>query len=90
MPGKAGKSGRKKKTGKAYRFSFYYRVMPGEDPPELEGLLESIVQARGRKRREILQAALLGGIEQGRDEAAKQEDTQTTALLDDMMGSFLA
>jgi hypothetical protein len=89
MPGKAGKSGRKKKSGTTYRFDFYYRVLPGEDPPELEELLKSIVQARGRKRREILQAALLGGIEQGRNEAAKQEDTETASILDDMMGSFL-
>jgi len=89
MPGIAGKSGRKKKSGTAYEFWFYYRVMPGEDPPELEELLKSIVQARGRKRREILQAALLGGIEQGHNEAAKEEDTTTTTILDDMMGSFV-
>jgi hypothetical protein len=52
------RTGRPKKPGIIYRFDFYYRFTPGEDPPELEALLESIVQAQGRKRRDILQAAI--------------------------------
>jgi len=84
------KTGRPKKSGTVYEFDFYYRIVPGEDPPELEELLQSIVQAKGRKRREILQAALWGGIEQGQDIAAKKEDSETTGILDDMMDSFLA
>ena len=34
MAGIAGKSGRTKKPGKVYRFDFYYRFIPGEDPFE--------------------------------------------------------
>lgn len=90
MAGKAGRSGRKKKSGTVYRFDFYYRIIPGEDPPELEALLQAIVRARGRKRRDILQAALLGGIRPGQETAARQEDSDTTGMIDEMFGDFLA
>ena len=88
MAGRAGRSGRRKAPGKVYRFDFYYRFIPGEDPPELEGLLESIIQAKGRKRRDILRAALLGGAQQARLRAAQAEDSEMTGLVDDMLADF--
>jgi hypothetical protein len=90
MAGKAGKSGRNRLAGTIYEFHFYYRVIPGEDPPELEALLQSIIKARGPKRRDILRAALLGGIQQGEHAAAKEEDSETSGMIDDMFDDFLA
>ena len=89
MSGLTGKSGRRKKPGKVYQFEFYYRTAPGEDPPELEALLEDIVKARGRKRRDIVRSALLGGAKQGRDIAAKTEDSESASLVDELLNSFL-
>jgi hypothetical protein len=88
MAGVAGKSGRNKKPGKVYRFDFYYRFMPGEDPPELKALLESIVQANGRKRRDILKAALLGGLNRAQETAANTEDSEISGLFDEMFDDF--
>lgn len=84
------KTGRPRKSGRTYEFDFYYRVTSGEDPPELEELLQSMVRAKGRKRRDIIRAALLGGIRQGQDTAAKNEDSETAGILDDLLGNFLA
>jgi hypothetical protein len=81
-------SGRRKKAGRVYEFDFYYRFVPGEDPPELAALLDSIVGAKGRKRRDILRSALLGGAAQARDTAAQTEDSDVTGLLDDMFADF--
>ncbi|MBE7472314.1 MAG: hypothetical protein HS114_24535 [Anaerolineales bacterium] len=50
MSGIVGKSGRKRRPGKVYQFTFFYRFLPGEDPPELAEMLEAITRARGRKR----------------------------------------
>lgn len=88
MAGRAGRSGRRKAPGKVYRFDFYYRFIPGEDPPELEGLLESIVQAEGRKRRDILRAALLSGAQQAQLLADQAEDSEIAGLVDDMLADF--
>lgn len=82
-------AGRPPKPGKVYRFELYYRLIPGEDPPELEELLQSIVQAKGRKRRDIIRAALLGGLGQAKQTAASTEDSETTGILDDMLDNFL-
>ena len=89
MAGIPGKSGRKPTAGKIYRFDFYYRLIPGEDPPELEELLQSIIQARGRKRRDIIRAALLGGLDRAQKTAAKTEDSEAGDILNDMIGNFL-
>ena len=86
MPGKAGRSGRNKEPGKLYRFSLRYR--PGVDAPELERLLEAISAARGRKRADILRAALLGGASQAQETAARAEDSATETLLDDLFDAF--
>lgn len=88
MAGVPGKSGRHPEPGRVFQFFFYYRFLPGEDPPELEGLLESIIQAKGRKRRDILRAALLGGAQQARLRAAQAEDSEMTGLVDDMLADF--
>ena len=88
MAGRPGKSGRTKKPGKVYRFELYYRLVPGEDPPELEALLDSIIAAKGRKRRDILRAALLGGSKQAQDTAAKSEDSEITSVFDEMFSDF--
>ena len=88
MPGKARRSGRRKKPGKLYRFSYHY--FSAEDPPELYELLESIDKARGRKRRDIIRSSLLGGAKQGRDIATKTEDSETASLVDDMFNSFFS
>ena len=88
MAGRAGRSGRRKAPGKVYRFDFYYRFVPGEDPPELEVLLQSLVKAEGRKRRDILRAALLGGAPQAHLLAAESEDSEVAGLVDDMLADF--
>ena len=80
--------GRPRKCGAVYRFDFYYRFIPGEDPPELKTLLESIVQASGRKRRDILRAALLGGAQQARETATNAEDSDVSGLFDEMFDQF--
>ena len=88
MSGKAGRSGRKRATGQVFRFDFYYRIIPGQDPPELEKLLESIVSAKGQKRRDILRNALLGGAQQAQEAAETVEDSQMEGLFNEMFGEF--
>ena len=88
MSGIAGKSGRRRRPGKIYQFTFFYRFIPGEDPPELEETLEAIVQAKGRKRQDILRAALLGGSGQAQATATQIEDSESTALFMDMFTDF--
>ena len=78
--------GRPKEPGKLYRFSLRYR--PGADPPELERLLEAVVAAKGRKRADILRAALLGGASQAQETASRAEDSATETLLDDLFDAF--
>lgn len=82
------KRGRPGKPGRIYEFDFYYRFIPGEDPPELEMLLESIIEASGRKRRDILRAALLGGLNQAQETAVKTEDSEISGLFDEMFDGF--
>ena len=84
----AQKRGRPQKPGKVYEFDFYYRLVPGEDPPELEALLDSIVAAKGRKRRDILRAALLGGSQQAQDTASHSEDSDIADVFADMFAEF--
>lgn len=84
----ARKKGRPPKPGQVYEFDFYYRFVPGEDPPELAQLLEAIIQAKGRKRRDILRAALLGGAQQAQETAAHAEDSDIAGLFDDMFAAF--
>ncbi len=88
MPGQKGRSGRTSKIGQVYEFYIYYRWVPGQDPPELKALLEELSQATGRKRRDILRAALLGGAQQARDVAAKLEDSEDTTIFDEMFANF--
>ena len=88
MAGVAGKSGRPEASGRVYSFTFYYRFVPGEDPPELETLLESILQTTGRKRRDVLRAALLGGLNQAQETAATTEDSEISGLFDEMFDDF--
>ena len=88
MAGKRGRSGRPVETGRIYEFHFYYRFTPGEDPPELETLLKSIVQATGRKRRDILRAALLGGAQQAGKTASRAEDSDVAGLFEEMFDDF--
>ena len=80
--------GRPKKPGRVFEFHFYYRFTPGLDPPELELLLQSIAQASGRKRRDILRAALLGGAQQAQETAARPEDSEIANLFDEMFDEF--
>jgi hypothetical protein len=87
MPGVKGKSGRRKKPGKRYYLG-YFRLIPGEDPPELEALLDAIIAAKGRKRRDIIRAALLGGAEQAQDTAQQVEDGESVDLFADMFADF--
>jgi len=88
MAGVVGKSGRRKEPGTVYSFTFYYRLTPGKDPPELKILLDSIMQAKGRKRRDIIRAALLGGSQQAQSIATRAEDSEGAGLLDDMFSDF--
>jgi len=88
MAGVSGKSGRRKGTGDVYRFTFYYRFVPGQDPPELKDLLEAVLAAKGRKRRDILRAALLGGAKQAHDTAQKTEDSRAEAMFEAMFENF--
>ncbi|RME74350.1 MAG: hypothetical protein D6784_10120 [Chloroflexi bacterium] len=82
------KVGRPREPGRVFRFDFYYRFIPGQDPPELETLLEAIVQAKGRKRRDILRAALLGGAQQARETATRVEDSADASLFEEMFEDF--
>jgi len=82
------KRGRPAKPGRVYEFDFYYRFIPGEDPPELETLLESLVRVTGRKRRDILRAALLGGLNRAQETAATTEDSEISGLFDEMFDDF--
>ena len=88
MKSRKQRAGRPPEPGKVYRFELYYRLIPGEDPPELEALLESIVQASGRKRRDILRAALLGGLNRAQETAANTEDSEISGLFDEMFDDF--
>ena len=80
--------GRPRRVEKTYEFHFYYRLNPAEDPPELAALLEALVQANGRKRRDILRSALLGGAQQVHNIAAGAEDSQTAQTLGEMFSDF--
>jgi hypothetical protein len=80
--------GRPPKRGAVYEFDFYYRFVPGEDPPELEALLKAIVEAKGRKRRDILRAALLGGADQARQTATRSEDSDIADVFETMFSDF--
>ena len=80
--------GRPAKAGTVYEFDFYYRFIPGEDPPELETLLESIIQANGRRRRDILRTALLGGAQQAGETADRAEDSDIAGLFEEMFDEF--
>jgi hypothetical protein len=88
MPQRTREPGRPKEPGRVFEFHFYYRFTPGEDPPELEALLESIMQAQGRKRRDILRAALLGGARQAQDTATRSEDSDIAGLFDELFSDF--
>ena len=50
--------------------------------------MESIVQASGRKRRDILRAALLGGLNRAQETAATTEDSEISGLFDEMFDDF--
>ncbi len=82
------KPGRPKKSGKVYRFEFYYRIVSSEDPPELEALLDSIIASKGVKRRDILRAALLGGAQQAHQTAEQAEDSQDNEMFTGMFDDF--
>jgi hypothetical protein len=88
MAGKRGRSGRRKGAGKVYQFFFYYRFNPAEDPPELADLLKALTQAKGRKRRDILRTALLGGAQQAQDTAGRVEDSEIAGALDELCDDF--
>lgn len=88
MAGKTGRSGRPPEEGQLYRFEFYFRYLPGVHPPELKALLEAISRARGRKRQDILLAALLGGAGQAQETAARSEDSEVGGLFDEMLSNF--
>ena len=88
MAGKRGRSGRPKEAGKVYQFFFYYRFNPAEDPPELADLLEALIQAKGRKRRDILRTALLGGAQQAQATAGRVEDSEIAGALDELCDDF--
>ena len=86
MAGKKGRSGRPKLPGRLYRL--YIRYRPGLDPPELEDLLETMVNANHYKRADIFKAAVADGIKQAHAAAKAVETKATTSLLDDMFASF--
>ena len=88
MAGKPGKSGRNRSIGKVYEFHFYYNLDPATDPPELETLLDFLIQAKGRKRRDILRSALLGGAQQAQVTAARTDDSEILQDVGDMFANF--
>ena len=79
--------GRPRAPGKVYYLG-RLRFRPGIDPPELEEILEAIVNAGPGKRADILRAALQGGAVQAREEANSAEDSSTRNLLDEMFSQF--
>ena len=80
--------GRPRQSGKIYEFHFYYRFNPAEDPPELDILLKALTSTTGRKRRDILRSALLGGAQQAQDMATRTEDSEIASALDQMFDEF--
>ena len=80
--------GRPKQPGQTYEFHFYYRFNPVEDPPELADLLDALTQAKGRKRRDILRTALLGGVQQAQATADRVEDSAIAGALDKLCDDF--
>lgn len=87
MAGVSGKSGRRRKPGKVYYLG-RLRFRPGQDPPELQDILNAIAEAGPRKRADILRAALLGGAQQAQDTADRVEDSQATGLLKALFDEF--
>ena len=79
--------GRPRAPGKVYYLG-RLRFRPGIDPPELEEILEAIMQAGPGKRADILRAALQGGAGLARKEADSAEDSSTRNLLDEMFSQF--
>ncbi|HEX9925726.1 MAG TPA: hypothetical protein VGD99_23930 [Anaerolineae bacterium] len=77
-------SGRRGQPGFAIRVVLRYRA--GVDPPELGTLLKKIEQAPTERRQEILNATLLGGIDDGQDVANATESTDTARIIDDLFG----
>ena len=63
------------------------RWRPG-DPLELRELLAEIEKAGPGRHDEILRAALIGGMAQGRAQAAVVEDVGTTVALDELLSEF--
>lgn len=63
------------------------RWRPG-DAPELRELLAEIEKAGPGRHDEILRAALIGGMAQGRAQAAVVEDGQTAETLDELLEEF--
>jgi len=79
--------GRPREPGKLYYLG-RLRYRPGIDPPDLSDLLEQIEQAGPVRRREILCAALIGGLEQAQQRADSAEDHEVTGMMDDLLGEF--
>jgi len=79
--------GRPRKAGKVYYLG-RLRFRPGQDPPELEALLDEIEAASPGRKAEILRAALIGGMTEGRVEANQVEDSETSELLGGLLEGF--
>ena len=77
-------SGRRGQPGFAIRVVLRYRA--GIDPPELGTLLKKIEQAPTEQRQAILNATLLGGIDDGQDIADAAESPATARIIDDLFG----
>jgi len=79
--------GRPPKTGQIYYLG-RLRYRPGIDPPGLQDLLEQLEGAGPARRREILRAALIGGLGQAQAAASTVEDAEVGDLMDDLLGEF--
>lgn len=76
--------GRYPKPGTVYYLG-RIRYDPGEDPPELKEILETIAASPPDQRPAIIKAALLEGRLAAQAEASKDEDQlETEALLNDL------
>lgn len=79
--------GRPPAPGKIYYLG-RLRFRPGIDPPELQDLLERLDEAGPVRRRELLRAALIGGLNQAAESPAAIEDDETAALMDNLLGDL--
>ena len=78
--------GRPRSPGTVYYLG-RIRWEPG-DPVALREFLEEFEATEAGRKQDVLKAALVGGLAEGRADAAVVEDGETTELLEGLLGEF--